>query len=558
MKIAAKPRKQRFAVFVRVSTRDQLAGHSLKQQERQAIAYINGRGQHVKTYSGQESGTSDDRRLLDMALKGAGTVYDHLVIQDTSRLSRNPGVMFQAMSRLADAGVQLHDFNGPLPFDTPEGEFRLMIDSVIGRFTARQNVEKSLNNRLALLEDGAIAAGRPPWGRVWMKAEKRFLIDPARHSQIKLAHSLIVKRGYSLNRAAAELSKVGPRIAQSSLRKAIIQASKTEIIQRLQGKTFRFACPALLTAAQTEQIRQRLAENTVAIPGTGRKYLLQGLVRCKCGLTMSGQTGTKNGYAYSTYRHPVGKLKDGCTWAVPADLLDASVLEACGWLIWSRRSLKQAIQNAVGRETDERDDLETRARELRTELRDELGRIERAVQAHSDHPVGSIARRKSKESIARAERAVASKRIELKDVEQRMRLLSLPTVDANAVSEQLRHLFPRDALSSPESVPFHDRQAFVRAIVGRSDRKSDAGVYIEMFRLGGGKKNVKWTWELHGRFVRLQNYVDRTDELYEPEVLRLGAIDPQTAREMAKLAERSARGVQLSTKCSSGGSPRCV
>ena len=267
---------KRFAILCRVSTRDQLRGLSLEVQEKLGREYVKMRGGTVaKVWSAQESGTSENRAVLDEVLSKAGVLYDHLVIQDTTRLSRNLRVLLAAMDTLAKANVALHDFNGVLPFDSPEGEFNLTLGAVIGKFTARQSAQKSLLSRERTLQGGGIAAGRPPWGRRWIKAAKRFEIIPEKRQLLLDAYKLIMLRRFSLNRAAAELG-----LAKTSLRKAITSSALTQIVQRLNGKTYKFACPALLGRFQHLSLERRLSQNFIVRPETKQEYLLQGLVRC--------------------------------------------------------------------------------------------------------------------------------------------------------------------------------------------------------------------------------------------------------------------------------------
>lgn len=544
------PPVRRYAIFLRVSTRDQLSGHSPRQQERRAREYIEKcGGKYVKTYGGQESGTSEDRRMLDATLADAGRIYTDLVVQETTRLSRHPGVMFQAMTRLSEAGARLHDLNGPIPFDTPEGEFHLMMQSVIGRFTARQGVEKSINSRIGVLEEGGIAAGRPPWGRRWIKSENRFEVIPEKLDLLKRAYHLITERGYSLNRTADELS-VGKnkRFARSSLRKAINQSSQKEVVQHLSGRTYKVPCPPLLTTLQHFKINLRLAENRTSPTRTPSTFLLQGLVRCACGASMTGQKTRKGAYEDATYRHAVDTYsKATCTWGVPARELEAAVYEACGWLIETRQTLRTAIEHALADEVSARGDLDSTRKRLQVEIRDEQSRLDSLVDALGDLPKNGEARRRTQQRIQAAERRLAAKRHELAEIASKLRLLTRPSNNAAAIQRQLHALYPSGSQTRP--APFAKRRAFVQAIVGRTGRESTAGIFVRMFRdEGASKKDVRWSFELNGRFATVQRYVDRTDESYDPEVWRWREPSTDAIKQIAKAARHA--DVHMGMKCS--------
>src|SRR5206468_1662836 len=70
---------KRYGILCRVSTRDQLRGLSLEVQEKLGREYVKMRGGTVaKVWSAQESGTSENRAVLDEVLSKAGVLYDHL------------------------------------------------------------------------------------------------------------------------------------------------------------------------------------------------------------------------------------------------------------------------------------------------------------------------------------------------------------------------------------------------------------------------------------------------------------------------------------------------
>src|SRR5262245_2273628 len=98
-----------YAVLARVSTPGQEDGHSLAMQVEAGNAYARRAGAtEVFVYKGVESATGEDRDILERALADAETgKFKVLVVQELTRLSRHPGVMFAAISRLKHAGVAL-------------------------------------------------------------------------------------------------------------------------------------------------------------------------------------------------------------------------------------------------------------------------------------------------------------------------------------------------------------------------------------------------------------------------------------------------------------------
>src|SRR4051794_14463086 len=75
-------RTPRFAILARVSTREQISGHSLEVQQDLCRKYVEKcGGQVARVYAGQESATTEDRKVLPEMLADAGKVYTDLVFE---------------------------------------------------------------------------------------------------------------------------------------------------------------------------------------------------------------------------------------------------------------------------------------------------------------------------------------------------------------------------------------------------------------------------------------------------------------------------------------------
>lgn len=501
----AKTTGQRFAIFARVSTRDQLTGHSLEFQIAHARQYIERVGGTVVkgcVYSAQESAsggmaTRDElQRLLADAERG---LFDAVVIQETSRLSRNIVVMVQATERLVRAGVALHDFTGLLPIDTAQGKLTTGLMAVTGGYTADIAREKSRDIRMDLLKAGVPAAGRPPFGRTWNKEAKQTEIIPERREQIKRAYDLIVRQSRSMRFAAAQLE-----MGESSLRKAIRQAALTEFTQHLNGEEFTFPCRPLITAEKQQQLVQRLASNATVRPQSKNEYLLQGLVRCAgCGRSMSGQTSTKGGRSHMLYRHPVPatgeKLPAGCAWMAPVQLLDDDVLMACAAMIENGDALRSAIKSAIAQADSEQVNLAEHVADREHRIAAAVKKVGQQLDLAVETEKGSDAREQILAKIKRTERTLTDLRAEHAELSAQLAVVALPKGGADAIAAKLRSLYWHRGAGPAKMLPFAKRKEFVRLLVGRTDRESKNGVYVKMSRRPGAvKKDVTWSYELRG------------------------------------------------------------
>ena len=532
----------RFAIFARVSTADQLTGHSLDVQQKTAREYVGRVGGVVtQVYAGQESArkAQEDRVVLTRLLAGAEQgLFDAVVFQETSRLSRDLGVMLGVRKDLLGKGITLHDFSGPLPLNTAQGKLFSNMQAVIGEFTAEQGAEKSIESRQTVMRNGGIAAGRPPFGRKWNKEAKRFEIIPERRAQLKRAFDVIVRQGRSMRKAAAQLG-----MGESSLRKAIAQAALTEIKQHLNGEEFTIPCPPLLTVEQQSQLLQRLAANATVRPESKGEYLLQGLVRCAgCGGSMSGQTSKKDGRKYSIYRHPVPgtgkKLPSGCTWGVPVKLIDDDVLSACAAIVENGGALRSAISAALVQANSGQADLAERAADVKRLIATAVKKMDQQTDALVDSEKGSEAREQIQQKIKRTERTLADLRAEHAELSGQLAVIELPKGGADAIAAKLRSLYWHRGAGPAVMLPFAKRKEFVRLIVGRNNRESPEGVFVKMGRPPGGtKKDVTWAYELRGCVGIADGLVTPNPdwESFPPEVRDL-RVAPDAVQQLASLA----------------------
>ncbi len=538
---------QRFAIFARVSTRDQLTGYSLEVQEQQARGYVKrAGGTVVKLYSDQESATgkAEDRAMLQRLLADAAQgLFDAVVIQETTRLSRNLGVMVAVTEKLTEAGIALHDFNGPVPLETPEGEFSALIQALAGRLMAKQSKKKSLASRERVMKSGGIAAGRPPFGRRWNRDAKKLEIIPEKHEVIRRAYDLIVNRRYSLNRTAAEVD-----MADSSLRKAIRQAAWTEAVQHFQGATYTFPCPPLIAAEQVRRIEARLAANKVTRPETKGEYLLQGLVRCAaCGATMTGQTSIKDGKRYSVYRHPVPVTRDaqgrGCVWQVPVEELDPDVLTACANVVSNGQLLRQAVEAALVEQYSTAGDIGNRLKQVEADLQRASVRLQRALDTLVSFPEDSESRKRLTTRAGEEDQRLKDLRRERDELARQAALLAVPPETVDEIAAKLRTLYWGNGIG-PERMRFEQRREFVRTVVGRTTRDSEMGIYIRMYRAkGASKKAVRWAYKLDGCLALAENYLGR-DRDSAPDIREVRTHTPQHAKVLAGLA-RGTVGIKL-------------
>ena len=117
------------AAYIRVSSADQVDGHSLEAQERAIREYCKNRGwELVKVYREEGKSAHTDsihkrpvlRQLLDDCPKG---MFEVAVVHGMDRWARNMQVAIASMSILGREGVELKSVTEDLDRSTPLGKF---------------------------------------------------------------------------------------------------------------------------------------------------------------------------------------------------------------------------------------------------------------------------------------------------------------------------------------------------------------------------------------------------------------------------------------------------
>ena len=139
--MAARSSKQqahqmRAALYVRVSSEEQVAGYSLDAQERTSRAYCAAHGWTLGRIYRDEgrSARSDDLakrpafgEMLADAERGA---FDVVIVHKLDRFARNRTIAFEAFNRLGSSGVGFVSIAENMDYATPAGQ--LMLTMLVG------------------------------------------------------------------------------------------------------------------------------------------------------------------------------------------------------------------------------------------------------------------------------------------------------------------------------------------------------------------------------------------------------------------------------------------
>ena len=171
------------AAYIRVSSVDQVDGHSLEAQERAIGEYCRSRGWELVTVYREEgkSAHTDSihkrpifRQLLDDCSKGQ---IDVVVVHTMDRWSRNMQVAMASMSILGREGVELKSVTEDLDRSTPLGKFSTtLVMGMAEMFSAMlgTHVKKGVSERARR----GLHLGAVPFGYQSCWENKQLVCDP--------------------------------------------------------------------------------------------------------------------------------------------------------------------------------------------------------------------------------------------------------------------------------------------------------------------------------------------------------------------------------------------
>ena len=315
----------RCAIYCRVSTTDQKdRGTSLDTQAEGCRRYAEAKGWGlVGEFQDDLSGTTPmlDRPGLRAAYEtcadGRASV---LVVYDVDRLAREGFVGAFIRHAFAEAGATI-DFVRGGSTATPEDGMLVGMKSLFAEFERLQILERTRRGKLAHSRNGAVIAGRPPYGYDLTEAlhpgEGRLMINKAEAQVVHDVFELYGRQGLSLHEVAHELnqhdvpSRGGRPWGRTSVRRVLTHTAytgrwafnrrrrtKQGVKVRPESDWVWVDVPRILDDGLWRAAQDRIAENRASRRRPShRPTPLHGLVFCaKCGRRMARQYRAKYEY----------------------------------------------------------------------------------------------------------------------------------------------------------------------------------------------------------------------------------------------------------------------
>lgn len=480
-------------IYARVSTEDQAEKYGIPSQLRACREYALTHGLTIlgEIIDDGITGATLDRpglkRLRERIANGEAAV---VLMLDADRLSRELVDLLQVKPEL-ERKARVEFVTGKFE-DSPQGRLFFSIKGAIGQFERENTRARTMRGLKERARSGKHCGGRVAYGYTAQDG----LLVPDEHtaSKVQEIYRWYAHEGMSVRGIAKRLRESGTpswsnqpwshvsvrRILRNETYAGVayygthfIDGEGKQLLRPDLSARVMYPVPSLIDRALWDRAQAQLAkrEDPKQNPHTGRpclSYLLRGLLYCRCGRKMGGETGWR---AYRCYgRDKLQNRGEICRGYVGAQVADSSVWRALVASLGDAQTLRGLIASR------EKELVERTRPETVEALAKRIARL-RAKETHvmgllcdpdltQDHATLKAQYREAQRERLAVERELSAARA----------ALVVPTPDAwieetaGLLAEDLRRL------DDPG-----ERQAFVRGLVTRADWSGSDEIRLSCF-----------------------------------------------------------------------------
>lgn len=536
----------RFGALVRVSTEQQeKTGESLRTQKTDNIQSVKQLGGTiVEWYGGQEHATPGfEKKEIDRLIKDAQeNRFDAVIVCHADRWSRDNSKSQEGLDILRRHRVDFYIGTTRYDLFNPEHCLFLGISAEMGRFYARNQNRKSIQNRINRAMRGIPTAGKSPFGRRFNRQKNVWEVDGDKKAMVED----IAKRYLAGEPMPALARQYG--VNHANLHKTLMQRCGSTWLIAFRSddlnihETVEIAVPPLLDAKTIKALQQQAEANKTYRHGRAKHpYLFAGMVFCDhCGYAMFGQTNHR-GIHY--YRHAHKERARECLcrprpW-VRCDVLDDAVVRH----LFECFGNPEAVQRAIEKATPNLEQLKEQEQRI-VGLQSDLARVniarDRIIRFVSR---GAITDDQAEPELFELKDREKQLKVALEELEQRMRHHPNKETIRNAAHEaadafQRRFRLPiltrraveiRSANHDFEGMSFEDKLVLARAVFsGYTADGKPMGIYVRMIDGQTHYRHKRWRFVLHGKAINAsENYGVDGWQIVTPYALHSPGIAPR-------------------------------
>lgn len=390
----------RVAIYLRVSTAQQLEGYGLKAQEEQCRNWLSAYLRHIPHVivdlyvdggvSGKLANREDVDRMTDDIMAGE---IDLVIFGKLDRIGRTMKNIHRWVYDVSDKGVRIVTADGRLDSNDDMFGIQLSLLAYMAEVEHALILERTMGGRMAKLAAGGWPLGEPPFG-VKLDEDGEPVLNPAEVKQVEAFADYVLDSPEPVTRedAARHLNSKGFLTRQGkpweggNLSGRIKASLKGYVEFNFAGQnedgeeittTFRIDVPKALDDERAEAVLAYLKRSSRTRSAAASKYLLSNRLISVCGAHRTGASVTE-GRAINTagryYRCMAGRQGNQLTdrhedcWELPVEEVDAAVWSEIEGLLNNKAKLYELVEGWLGTVPDRAASYRRRLSELDVQI----------------------------------------------------------------------------------------------------------------------------------------------------------------------------------------------
>ncbi|MEU6378349.1 recombinase family protein [Streptomyces sp. NPDC046909] len=394
----------RAAIYLRVSTPQQLDGYGLSAQEEQCrawLAYALRNVPHtvVGIYvDGGVSGNLASREDLDrLTADTFGDRLDLVVFGKLDRIGRTMTDIHRWVYDVTDKGVRVATADGRIDSEDDMFGTQLSLLAYLAELEHALILERTSGGRLQKAALGGWPLGEPPFG-YRLDADGNPALNPAEVEQVEKFADFMIDSPEPVTRedGARHLNALGYRTRRGkeweggNLVNRVMAALKGYVDFAFAGEnedgeeittTFRIDLPKALADERAEELKGALARGA-RVKGRHSKYLLSNRLFSVCGAHRTGADTGEHGRYYRCMAgrqgNPVNEHHEDC-WEIPVGEVDAAVWAEVKKLMSDKGKLRRLVEKSLGTVPQRAESYRRRLAELDAQIERKRGSRKRKI-----------------------------------------------------------------------------------------------------------------------------------------------------------------------------------
>jgi len=344
----------RAALYMRVSTQEQVENYSIEAQRERLEAYCKSKGWTVyNTYTdGGYSGANMDRPALQQMLSDLPNI-DVVVVYRLDRLSRSQrDTLTLIEDYFLKANVDFVSITETLDTSTPFGKAMIGILSVFAQLERETITERMRLGQIKRAEEGLAAMGGDYDPAGYARRDGRLIVKPDEAEHIRTAFDLY-EQLLSITKVQRELKRLGYSVWRFRRYRDILANKLYCGYVRYAGQYYRGQHDPIISEEQFERVQALLSRHRGHNAHKAKQSLFSGLIRCGwCGEPYVSYHTSKS--KYGVYRYYICRAKR----------FPSEYERKCTNRTWNVKKLEEIVQHELALITLDKEMSERKSRRI--------------------------------------------------------------------------------------------------------------------------------------------------------------------------------------------------